>query len=54
VMQQDWDLRPHQLRRRLRRHPRHRLRLVPRLGLTPTQKTQPKQPFSFSCSFPLN
>ena len=51
VMRQDWHLRQHRLPRhlRLRRHPR----LAPRLGLTQAQKTQPKQPLSFSCSFPL-
>src|SRR2546421_2723884 len=52
VMRQDWHLRQHRLPRhlRLRRHPR----LAPRLGLTQAQKTQPKQPLSFSCSFPLD
>ena len=49
VMRRDWHLRQHRLPR-LRRHPR----LAPRLGLTQAQKTQPKQPLSFSCSFPLN
>ena len=61
VMRQDWHLRQHRLPRHLRQHrlPRHlrlrrRPRLAPRLGLTQAQKTQPKQPLSFSCSFPLD